>query len=78
MPFGGAADCPLLLRLRYLEENDMTEDRIKDLIIYYYIMHMMENCTELNEIVKDDIKGLKKYFNENLNIDIKNVAFDVN
>ena len=56
----------------------MAEDRIKDLSIYYYIMHMMENCEELSEIVKNDIKDLKKQLKANLNIDIKNVAFDTN
>lgn len=78
MPCGGVANCPLLLRLWYLEEKNMAEDRIRDLSIYYYIMHMMENCEELNEIVKNDLKEIKKYFNTNLNIEVKNVAFDAN
>ena len=39
---------------------------------------MMENCTELNEVVKNDMKEIRKYFNSNLNIEVKNVAFDAN
>ena len=68
----------LLLRLRYLEEKNMTNEKIKDMSIYIFIMHMMENCEELNEIVKNDLKEIKKYFNKNLNIEVKNVAFDAN
>ena len=56
----------------------MTNDKLKDMSIFIYIMHMMENCEELNEIVKNDLKEIKKYFNSNLNIEVKNVAFDAN
>lgn len=78
IPCEGAMDKLLLLRLRYLEEKNMTNEKIKDMSIYIFIMHMMENCEELNEIVKNDLKEIKKYFNKNLNIEVKNVAFDAN
>ena len=58
--------------------KDMANEKIKDMSIYIYIMHMMENCGELNEVVKNDIKEIKKYVNSNLNLEIKNVAFDAN
>lgn len=57
---------------------DMANEKIKDMSIYIYLMHVMENCEGLNGIVKNDLKEIKKYFNENLNIEIKNVAFDAN
>ena len=56
----------------------MANEKIKDMSIFFYMMHMMENCEELNEIVKSDIKEIRKYFNANLNLEIKNVAFDAN
>ena len=58
--------------------KDMANDKLKDMSIFIYIMHMMENCTELNEVVKNDMKEIRKYFNSNLNIELKNVAFDAN
>ena len=58
--------------------KDMANEKIKDMSIFFYMMHMMENCEELNEIVKSDIKEIRKYFNANLNLEIKNVAFDAN
>ena len=56
--------------------KDMANDKLKDMSIFIYIMHMMENCTELNEVVKNDMKEIRKYFNSNLNIEVKNIAFD--
>lgn len=56
----------------------MANEKIKDMSIFIYIMHMMENYTELNEVVKNDMKEIRKYFNANLNLEIKNVAFDAN
>lgn len=58
--------------------KDMANEKIKDMSIFIYIMHMMENYTELNEVVKNDMKEIRKYFNANLNLEIKNVAFDAN
>ena len=58
--------------------KDMANDKLKDMSIFIYIMQMMENCTELNEVVKNDMKEIRKYFNSNLNIEVKNVAFDAN
>ena len=58
--------------------KDMANEKIKDMSIFIYIMHMMENCAELNEVVKNDKKEIRKYFNSNLNIEVKNVAFDAN
>ena len=58
--------------------KDMANDKLKDMSIFIYIMHMMENSTELNEVVKNDMKEIRKYFNSNLNIEVKNVAFDAN
>ena len=35
-------------------------------------------CEELNTVVKNDLKGIKKYISSNLNLDTKNIAYDAN
>ena len=57
---------------------DMADEKLKDMSIYIYVMHMMENCEELNTVVKNDLKGIKKYISSNLNLDTKSVAYDAN
>ena len=48
--------------------KDMANEKIKDMSIYIYIMHMMENCEELNEILdlnyEDKLSGevAEKFF----------------
>lgn len=54
----------------------MKSEKAKDMSIYIYLMYIMENCKEINEIVKDDLNATKKYICSNLDLDIKNVAYD--
>lgn len=54
----------------------MQSEKVKDMSIYIYLMYIMENCKEINEIVKDDLNAAKKYICSNLDLDIKNVAYD--
>ena len=57
---------------------DMADEKLKDMSNYIYVMHIMENCEELNTVVKNDLKGIKKYISSNLNLATKNVAYDAN
>ena len=41
--------------------TDMKSEKTKDMSIYIYLMYIMENCKEINEIVKDDLNAAKKY-----------------
>ncbi len=54
----------------------MQSEKAKDMSIYIYLTYIMENCKEINEIVKDDLNAAKKYICGNLDLDIKNVAYD--
>lgn len=49
----------------------MKSEKTKDMSIYIYLMYIMENCKEINEIVKDDLNAAKKYICSNLDLDIK-------
>lgn len=76
MPYKGAEEYPMLLCSWYLGGTDMKSEKTKDMSIYIYLMYIMENCKEINEIVKDDMNAAKKYICSNLDLDIKNVAYD--
>ena len=76
MPYKGAEDYPMLLCLWHFGGTDMKSEKTKDMSIYIYLMYIMENCKEINEIVKDDLNAAKKYICSNLDLDIKNVAYD--
>lgn len=66
----------MLLCLWHFGGTDMKSEKTKDMSIYIYLMYIMENCKEINEIVKDDLNAAKKYICSNLDFDIKNVAYD--
>ena len=66
----------MLLCLWHFGGTDMKSEKTKDMSIYIYLMYIMENCKEINEIVKDDLNAAKKYICSNLDLDIKNVAYD--
>lgn len=76
MPYKGAEEYPMLLCLWHFGGTDMKSEKTKDMSIYIYLMYIMENCKEINEIVKDDLNAAKKYICSNLDLDIKNVAYD--
>ena len=76
MPYKGAEEYPMLLCLWHFGGTDMKREKTKDMSIYIYLMYIMENCKEINEIVKDDLNAAKKYICSNLDLDIKNVAYD--
>lgn len=76
MPYKGAEEYPMLLCLWHFGGTDMKSEKTKDMSIYIYLMYIMENCKEINEIVKDDLNATKKYICSNLDLDIKNVAYD--
>lgn len=76
MPYKGAEEYPMLLCLWRFGGTDMKSEKTKDMSIYIYLMYIMENCKEINEIVKDDLNAAKKYICSNLDLDIKNVAYD--
>ena len=66
----------MLLCLWHFGGTDMKSEKTKDMSIYIYLRYIMENCKEINEIVKDDLNAAKKYICSNLDLDIKNVAYD--
>lgn len=76
MPYKGAEEYPMLLCSWYSGGTNMQSEKVKDMSIYIYLMYIMENCKEINEIVKDDLNAAKKYICSNLDLDIKNVAYD--
>lgn len=76
MPYKGAEEYPMLLCLWHFGGTDMKSEKTKDMSIYIYLMYIMENCKEINEIVKDDLNAAKKYICSNLDLDIKNAAYD--
>lgn len=76
MPYKGAEEYPMLLCLWHFGGTDMKSEKTKDMSIYIYLIYIMENCKEINEIVKDDLNAAKKYICSNLDLDIKNVAYD--
>jgi hypothetical protein len=76
MPYKGAEEYPMLLCLWHFGGTDMKSEKTKDMSIYIYLMYIMEDCKEINEIVKDDLNAAKKYICSNLDLDIKNVAYD--
>ena len=76
MLYKGAEEYPMLLCLWHFGGTDMKSEKTKDMSIYIYLMYIMENCKEINEIVKDDLNAAKKYICSNLDLDIKNVAYD--
>ena len=76
MPYKGAEEYPMLLCSWYSGGTNMQSEKAKDMSIYIYLMYIMENCKEINEIVKDDLNATKKYICSNLDLDIKNVAYD--
>ena len=76
MPYKGAEEYPMLLCSWYSGGTNMQSEKTKDMSIYIYLMYIMENCKEINEIVKDDLNAAKKYICSNLDLDIKNVAYD--
>ena len=76
MPYKGAEEYPMLLCMWHFGGTDMKSEKTKDMSIYIYLMYIMENCKEINEIVKDDLNAAKKYICSNLDLDIKNVAYD--
>ena len=76
MPYKGAEEYPMLLCLWHFGGTDMKSEKTKDMSIYIYLMYIMENCKEINEIVKDDLNAAKKYICSNLDLNIKNVAYD--
>ena len=76
MPYKGAEEYPMLLCLWHFGGTDMKSEKTKDMSIYIYLMYIMENCKEINEIVKDDLNAAKKYICSNLDLDIANVAYD--
>ena len=76
MPYKGAEEYLMLLCLWHFGGTDMKSEKTKDMSIYIYLMYIMENCKEINEIVKDDLNAAKKYICSNLDLDIKNVAYD--
>lgn len=76
MPYKGAKEYLMLLCLWHFGGTDMKSEKTKDMSIYIYLMYIMENCKEINEIVKDDLNAAKKYIRSNLDLDIKNVAYD--
>lgn len=61
----------MLLCLWHFGGTGMKSEKTKDMSIYIYLMYIMENCKEINEIVKDDLKAAKKYICSNLDLDIK-------
>ena len=76
MPYKGAEEYPMLLCLWHFGGTDMKSEKTKDMSIYIYLMYIMENCKEINEIVKDDLNAAEKYICSNLDLDITNVAYD--
>lgn len=56
----------------------MTHEKVKDMSMYIYLMHVMQNCEELNEIVKNDLNEIKRILGNNLGIEVVNVAYDAN
>ena len=66
----------MLLCLWHFGGTDMKSEKTKDMSIYIYLMYIMENCKEINEIVKDDLNAAEKYICNNLDLDITNVAYD--
>lgn len=56
----------------------MTQEKAKDMSMYIYLMYAIQNCEELNEIVKNDLNDIKRIMGKNLGIDIINVAYDAN
>ena len=76
MPYKGAEEYPRLLCLWHFGGTDMKSEKTKDMSIYIYLMYIMENCKEINEIVKDDLNAAEKYICNNLDLDITNVAYD--
>ena len=76
MPYKGAEEYPMLLCLWHFGGTDMKSEKTKDMSIYIYLMYIMENCKEINEIVKDDLNAAKKYICSNLVLDIISVAYD--
>ena len=66
----------MLLCSWYSGGTDMKSEKTKDMSIYIYLMYIMENCKEINEIVKDDLNAAEKYICNNLDLDITNVAYD--
>ena len=61
----------MLLCLWHFGGTDMKSEKTKDMSIYIYLMYIMENCKEI-----DDLNAAKKYICSNLDLDIKNVAYD--
>ena len=76
MPYKGAEEYLMLLCSWYSGGTDMKSEKTKDMSIYIYLTYIMENCKEINEIVKDDLNTAKKYICNNLDLDITNVAYD--
>lgn len=76
MPYKGAEEYPMLLCSWHFGGTDMKSEKTKDMSIYIYLMYIMENCKEINEIVKDDLNAAKKYICSNLDLDIISVAYD--
>ena len=76
MPYKGAKEYPMLLCLWHFGGTDMKSEKAKDMSIYIYLMYIMEDCKEINEIVKDDLNAAKKYICSNLDLDIISVAYD--
>lgn len=60
----------------FIGGKNMTHEKVKDMSMYIYLMHMVQNCRELNEIVKDDLNEIKKIIGSNLGIEVVNVAYD--
>ena len=56
----------------------MTQEKAKDMSMYIYLMYAIQNCEELNEIVKNDLNDIKRIMGKNSGIDIINVAYDAN
>ena len=53
----------MLLCLWHFGGTDMKSEKTKDMSIYIYLMYIMENCKEINEIiVKDDLNAAKKIY----------------
>ena len=66
----------MLLCSWYSGGTNMQSEKAKDMSIYIYLMYIMENCKEINEIVKDDLNAAKKYICSNLDLDIISIAYD--
>ena len=69
----GGIDRPALLR-------DLSEDKImtneKDLAIYRYIIYTFGQLAEENETIKENLARLKTDIQQQLNVEVMNVAYD--